>query len=172
MSTNTILKREGLVGRTADGDRVYVRVEFRHHTFETEHETIDHAPIDAVTELSISGHRKRYRTNVEDGGGQNRDDLRAVTRPAPGWTLEELSELADLWQRWHLNAMKAACAHQMAAEVPEGTPWDQRTGYVLANTPACPETGYRYGHAWLVEQIPPAVVNQLYRLADKLDGGS
>jgi len=59
-------------------------------------------------------------------------------------------ELAD---RWHLNTMRAGCAHQ--AVVWEDSPYGRRPSLEL--TEPCPVTGYRYGHAWLVE-IPPTDV--------------
>jgi len=51
----------------------------------------------------------------EVGGGQNRDDLAAVLVPADGWTMEAIAGLRNVWERWHLNGMRAGCAHQRAA---------------------------------------------------------
>lgn len=33
-------------------------------------------------------------------------------RLAPGWTREKLRQFFDVWDRWHLNDMRAGCEHQ------------------------------------------------------------
>jgi hypothetical protein len=58
------------------------------------------------------------------------------------------------WDRWHLNTMRAGCAHQTVV-------WeDSRYGVrpSLERTPVCPVSGYRYGSAWLVEVLPDTVL--------------
>mgnify|MGYP003419988187 CR=1 FL=1 len=111
--------------------------------------------------------------------GQCVDDIRALN-----------PELADVWERWHLNDMRAGCEHQRADK------WDERpidpskptnvygrhcgpngpeTWNMLAwvrrnehpeglmNEP-CPACGYRYGTAWLREDVPADVVQWLHDL--------
>lgn len=34
---------------------------------------------------------------------------------APGWTRPDIERLLEIWNRWHLNDMNAACEHQRAA---------------------------------------------------------
>lgn len=34
--------------------------------------------------------------------------------PAPGWTPELIRQFFDVWDRWHLNDMRAGCEHQRA----------------------------------------------------------
>lgn len=109
-----------------------------------------------------------------------------------------VERLMELWQRWHLNDMKAGCEHQRA----EG--WDQRPidpnkplnaygkhfpeqRYDSSNmlawvrpdehpdgllTKACPQCGYKYGTAWKTEAVPHEVLVELltYPTVDELPG--
>lgn len=36
------------------------------------------------------------------------------TEPSPGWDKAMLAEFAGIWDRWHLNDMRAGCEHQRA----------------------------------------------------------
>lgn len=103
------------------------------------------------------------------------------------WTLDGVRRLFDIWQRWHLNDMRAGCEHQRA----DG--WDKRpidlskplTAYgrhfpgqlspswnmlvwvTRKEHPAgllsepCPVCGYRYGSAWRTEPVPERVITEL-----------
>jgi hypothetical protein len=162
---------EILIGRTDEGEKVYVeaRIEVR-NTGEwqtTEHETIK----DPVT-LAFSGVVIRKGGSIKrDGdwvsGGQVLDYVRRVTPQVNGWSAEDLAKLATIWERWHLNTMRAGCAHQPAESVVyEDSPYGRRVD--LDATPACPVTGYRYGSAWLTEAVPDDVlewVRQRFELA-------
>lgn len=111
---------------------------------------------------------------------------------APRWTPELWLDLLDIWERWHLNDMRAGCEHQRA----EG--WDKRpidptkptTAYGkhfpgqstaswnmltwisrsehpqgLLSEP-CPVCGYKYGTRWLREELPDEVVEFVKALPD------
>ena len=86
--------------------------------------------------LSISGVvGPKSNGNAIGGCGQidmefwHRDTLQndrrttAPTKPseitfAPGWTADKWLDFLDIWHKWHLNDMKAACKHQT------GPDWD------------------------------------------------
>lgn len=106
---------------------------------------------------------------------------------APGWSDELATKFRDVWDRWHLNDMRAGCEHQRA----EG--WDKRPidpskptnaygnftatasrnmlvwvskkdhPHGLLGEP-CPTCGYKYGTAWLREELPVEVVEFLTSL--------
>jgi hypothetical protein len=60
--------------------------------------------------LSITGW---YGGNRNGGGGQCVDTLRnEITKYAPGWNAERANQLADVWERWHMNDTRAECEHQ------------------------------------------------------------
>jgi hypothetical protein len=76
---------------------------------------------------------------------------------APGWSAELVEQFADVWDRWHLNDMQAGCEHQRALG------W---TKYNEHPNEPCPECGYKYGSAWLKEELPQEVIDFLASLPD------
>lgn len=107
-------------------------------------------------------------------------------KPAPGgfWMLH-VKHLRETWARWHLNDMRAGCAHQRAAgwedvrikpeELPESRANRDERGILALwvyrkEHPAgllcepCPTCGYQYGSKWLREEVPEGVLRFLYEL--------
>jgi hypothetical protein len=166
---DTQYKAGGYVGKTAAGDSVYVEIKIAPHTGEVEFDSIEHEPVTEWARVSISGHyfTKGSRRKDWDSGGQILETLRAVSTPAMGFSKSNLIRLAELWERWHLNDMRAGCAHQTVVYAPDKY---GRTVPSLELTPVCPVSGYHYGHAWLVEQAPAEVLDELRAFGDKLDG--
>jgi hypothetical protein len=161
------MNARGYIGRTADGDNVYVEIK----TEETAgtYETTDHRTVTGGVRVSIMGHHfeKGSRRKNWSGGGQCVDTVAAVVKPAPGVAREDVARLVEIWRAWHLNDMRAGCDH-----VPEPL-FESSKGYPqadLVNTPACPASGYRYGHAWLYKQPPADVLADLARIGELLDG--
>lgn len=154
---------------------VYAGLELRPERIIGSGQTVTHGVVPAGSlEVSIvgstyvatrSGSRdRRYRDMVS--GGQNVDDIRAVGTPAA-------LRIADLWDRWHLNGLRAACVHQDAAarEIAARLPGysNDRARWAEYSALPCPE-GYRYGSAWLYEPIPDAVLAELRTLFGKPEG--
>lgn len=159
------------LGRTTDGEKIYARAELERKTLE-DALTVTHEKVSGeVLFFSAMGHSvaKFARHNSENwiSGGQMLDDLLQITDPAPGWTLEEIRAFHRLWKNWHLNGMNAGCQHVPTPVYRK----NERYGYQevdLDNTPACPETGYRYGHAWLLRPIPATIIDEMQTLIRKL----
>ncbi len=140
--------------------------------------------------LSITGVEGPKRNGDAFGGcGQIQLD---PTYAAEGWTPALVAKLAETWERWHLNDMRAGCEHQRA----EG--WDKRPidpskpthtyGKHFAEqrydswnmlvwvsrkehpegllSEPCPTCSYKYGSAWLFEEIPADVLEFLHGLPD------
>ena len=61
------------------------------------------------------------------GCGQCVDELRGLRRLAAGWTAEQAARLREVWERWHLNDMRAGCEHQRA----EPERWRMCPGHYL-----------------------------------------
>jgi len=76
---------------------------------------------------------------------------------APGWDKEKWLDFLDLWERWHLNDMKAGCEHQRKLG------WKS---YDEHPSEPCPVCGYKYGSAWLREELPESVVEFLQALPE------
>lgn len=151
------------IGTTAEGGYIVVEIKLTTQSFDRH--TIDHEPITNVQRLSITGehYHPGDRRGDPSSGGQIVDDLALITVPAPGWSLDEIAELANIWQDWHLNDMQAGCAHQTVI-VYESTPYGRRVdlnGTTAANT--CP-VGYRYGSSWLVKPLTDEVLATIARL--------
>lgn len=72
------------------------------------------------------------------------------------WTPTTVRVLRGLWDRWHLNDMRAGCVHQRRKSAPE----------ISAKCGVC---GYKYGSAWLHEDVPVQVLRYLQSLPDSPD---
>jgi hypothetical protein len=120
-----------------------IRVNQRSGSFQT----IDHGTVTDCLVLAVSFGVWNTRLTDYVSCGQI-DDLGSFVKYAPGWDSDKVTDLRNMWSRWHLNDMRAGCSHQ-----------DRNAGL---GSPACPETGYKYGHAWLVESLPLCV---LFRVA-------
>jgi hypothetical protein len=140
--------------------------------------------------LSITGVEGPTKNgNCYGGCGQIKLNPR---KAAYGWTPNLVQSLVDVWEEWHLNDMRAGCLHQRAlmwdklpinSELPtdtygnhlgEGKPptwnmlvWVSRQEHPkgLLSVP-CDECGYKYGTAWLFEEIPAEVLIFLRSLPD------
>jgi len=106
---------------------------------------------------------------------------------APGWDSNKYYSFFDIWDKWHLNDMRAGCSHQRASkwewerinpkELPDShanrdergiiatwvTPKEHPKGLL---TKKCPVCGYRYGTAWLKEEVPVEALAFLRKLPD------
>lgn len=149
------------LGKTDDG---YIVVDIRLESKRVPEpkQTIEHEPVVGdLLEFAVSGerYRKGDRRGNPSSAGQMIDEIVDVTKPAAGWTLDEIAELRALWERWHLNLMRAGCAHQTV--VWEDKPYRRPS---LTLTQPCPRTLYRYGTAWLAEPLPDDVVARIRHL--------
>lgn len=130
------------VGRNVDGARVFLHIEMDHVV--RDGETIDHTPVQAMTRVSLQASIVARGGRSVIAAGQCMSDLASVTKCAPGWTKRDIQRVLDFWHRWHLNDMRAECSHM---DLPTDPSWDVRRHVT------CPETGYRYGAAWLYEPL-------------------
>lgn len=183
----TIDTKVGL-GSTAEGYRVVVHVKYgpdnmgnaeRNPTPTSAH---THQPIPYPDVLSISGEvcdlsKRRSSPDFFVGGGQCIGAVRDITKPAGTLTLEDTKRFADLWDAWHLNTMRAACAHMDLSGVPDDLPHsltyaERKAGAVdrytwIKTHVLCPVSDYTYGAAWLAEDVPAEVVEEIATLIAK-----
>lgn len=98
---------------------------------------------------------------------------------ADGWDAAKLATLAKVWDRWHLNDMRAGSAvqesylraHPVTAVYPG--PHYVKASAVLTKAGLNPDAnGYKYGSAWKSEDVPAEVIDWLFALpvgeADRL----
>lgn len=124
--------------------------------------------------------------------GYRTDAERAAITPAPGWDRSTIGRFFDAWGAWHLNDMRAGCEHQRAEgwqdrpidpDKPTDTygihyPGQQTASWNLLGwvrpdehpdgllTAPCPTCGYKYGTAWVREEVPADVLDFLRGLPD------
>ena len=153
------------------GYRMRVDFGLRHHTGR-EWTTIEHEVITDYWEFSASG--GLWRNGSEDTFGQMLHYLTKLDpdRLAPGWNkVTDVRSLRTIWERWHLNGMNAACAH-MTDDVLVYEPDGYGGQRISCSGTVCPETGYTYGKAWLVEPLPDEVITEVRRLLALARGGA
>ena len=151
--------------------RMEVDFGLRHHTGR-EWTTIEHETITDYWEFSASG--GLWRSGSEDTFGQILHHLSDLDpdRLAPGWTkVTDVRSLRTIWERWHLNGMKAACSH-MTGDVLVYEPDGYGGQRISCSGTVCPETGYTYGKAWLVEPLPDEAITEVRRLLALARGGA
>lgn len=146
-------------------------------------ETTSHRKLEegeTALELSICGNVWRPDGKDIVSGGQNIDEIRRIAgelTKAPPY----LRRLLEVWERWHLNGMRAGCEHQgekwtctapgcqtengwhLKPEYPKRGDACRRCGRNRWDEPSdhCPETGYRFGTSWLLEELPAEIVDEV-----------
>lgn len=125
--------------------------------------------------LSITGVEGPRRSgNCKGGCGQivmsMDDDYLATLLPAKGWSRRTARQFVDTWNRWHLNDMVAGSPRQTAflRTLPE-YPGYEKALHLLKDAGLSPDhehDDYRYGSAWLREEIPADIVEFLAALPD------
>lgn len=85
-----------------------------------------------------------------------------VVEYASGWNADMVAELNKVWERWHLNDMRAGTPIQEAF-----VRLLKSFGWKYDYTDACERmkvaeiyemNGYKYGHSWLTEIVPQDVI--------------
>lgn len=89
--------------------------------------------------------------------------------PSDQWDAQSVAQLADIWERWHLNDMRAGTPAQM--EIIRKLVKTTRADYDeqcqhLASVDLLIDNGYRYGSRWLHEDVPYDVIRWLEALPE------
>jgi len=154
--------------------------------------TIDGEPVgDTYTELSICANISEFTSSGfwrEYSIGQCADSVRTLFKDVTG-----VSELCDLWDRWHLNDLTAGTrAQQEALRLPDFDPkaveyrgipdhyasackyletrgLNPDPAVVIGEGTHMKPGPYMYGHAWLVDKIPAEVEKRIEELCKLLE---
>jgi hypothetical protein len=131
-------------------------------------------------ELSICGtDGPKVNGDAYGSSGQCRDVLDDELAPLDGWDRPMIERLREVWDRWHLNGMRAGSPNQ--EEWKRANPYDrERHGHdhyawikgALAQAGLDPDPNfaladgkpYSYGSAWLYEEVPTDVLDWLRNL--------
>lgn len=137
--------------------------------------------------LSITGvEGPKANGDCRGGCGQIVMSGLSVDAYAPGWHAQKVAKLAEIWDRWHLNDMRAGTPAQereierrtAAAKAEygvDGPALAYKLGFDSHYSMACAwlneaglydDNGYKYGHAWLREEVPADVVAWLDSLPE------
>lgn len=120
--------------------------------------------------LSISGVVGPTRDgNARGPCGQCQNSLLEITEYDNDWSKEKVEELFSIWERWHLNDMRAGSPKQeeflrmnpVQYKYPQSYFVEACRALSMAGLHPDPETGYRYGSAWIYEKIPESVLDTL-----------
>lgn len=134
---------------------VTVSVRMEELTRQETYETVEHERVSRPLDFAITLGVWQPSTHYLVSSGRDAALLTDVYRYAEGFGPATVAELTDLL-RYHLNAMKPGCVHQQP-----------NAGL---DSPACPETGYRWGSAWLVQELPDNfldIVKAVFQGADR-----
>lgn len=114
--------------------------------------------ITGVVGPSIGGHCKGSCGQIVD----------EVERGCPqlGFESGVLERFCAIWREWHLNDMRAGNASQRAFLRGRRYKDYSEACELLAEVGLLVESGYRYGTAWLREEVPLEVVEFLRSLPD------
>jgi len=93
---------------------------------------------------------------------------------APGWSRRRVARLLAIWDRWHLNDMRAGSPAQEAylrdhpVEVAYPASHFEAASAALESVGLNPDPadGYRYGSTWRVEEVPAEIIAELRELPD------
>ena len=83
---------------------------------------------------------------------------------APGWDAEKVAKLRAIWARWHLNYRRAGTPAQeqyLREHSVYGGDTYSAACAALAAAGLNPDNGYRYGHAWIREELPQDVIDYI-----------
>lgn len=102
------------------------------------------------------------------GHGQNADDLtNEALIPAEGFEYSDVLKVQSIWNRWHLNDLRAGTPKQ------EEFIREWKLSHRYDYTKACEaleeagllyDNGYKYGSSWLKEELPTEVIKYLFSL--------
>jgi len=150
----------------ATGIRCAIEVETKPAQLKENGRTIDLLPIPAdAVELSISGeaagHLGQCVETIREAGAGNAD----------------IQRLCDIWDRYHLNGLKAGTRAQLhyLESVPNAKGYDEIkaalgfAGLDPDRNTAPDSPPYSYGSAWLFEPVPAEILAELAALLDRLD---
>ncbi len=107
--------------------------------------------------LSITGVVGPFKSgNAAGGCGQVYDELLELVTLNSGWDKHKVTGLYEIWRRFHLNDLHAACEHQRAF------------GWTWASHPRaiCPICAYSLGIKWQTEAVPHWVIEYLFKLPE------
>lgn len=92
---------------------------------------------------------------------------------APGWNKELLIRFLEIWDRWHLNDLRAGTPKQLEILKKNESKFIECekcyyswASELLKSEGLQIDDGYIYGSGWLTEEVPQEVIDFLFSLPD------
>tara|TARA_R100000458_G_C8210111_1_gene197863 strand:- start:394 stop:834 length:441 start_codon:yes stop_codon:yes gene_type:complete len=128
-----------------------------------------------TVDISFNDGRLSICGETEDSAGQIIGELDDLLKYGPNEHEKTIIvKLRDIWERWHLNHMRPGCEHQREWDVSEMLTVGEKqkaAGWVYPTEhpkgllcKPCEICGYKYGSAWLKEEVPADVLDYLKTL--------
>lgn len=122
--------------------------------------------------ISLYGKRLALMGSFRGCNGQISGELRKLIDTEPNrlaFSMEDAKKLCDVWDRWHLNDMRAGTKKQEDAirELRRtrhiGYKYEEACEY-LDEIGLLVDEGYKFGSSWLTEEVPQDVLRWLFSL--------
>jgi hypothetical protein len=157
------------MAKMVDGKKIraVIEIEVKSKTPCAPYMRTDHKVFDAnhrFLELSICG---SLTGGGHSCGGQCIDEIAEVFSDDPN-----VQTIRKIWKRYHLNGMHAGCIHQKSGPSSDKEIMNQVCSREVVNTkgPSTETSTYKYGSAWLFEEIPGDVLAELETAMSGLKG--
>lgn len=143
-----------------DGERISITLRLTIQDLRSGERTVDLKPVtQKIQRLSLTG-------DCPNSSGQCDSSIREIASDVP-----EIQEICDIWDRWHLNDMKAGTSKQMEAlKGLEGEHTHEKVVAFLKGKHLYTDRGYAYGSAWLSEPVPARVIKRVKELLTAING--
>jgi len=114
---------------------------------------------DSKRELHMTGECRRGKNAISSCGQIKKPEFVSYS---PWWDQKKVDQLWEIWDRWHLNHMKAGCEHQEAVLRVNPELEESYDALIqLSQFKNCTSCGYAYGSAWRKEEVPIEVLEWL-----------
>lgn len=155
------------LGWTEDGERVVATVAVESGSDKGDSVFTDHTtgPSPDRVSVTFSVQGGKYRSEAY---GQIPAAERVIVRHHLNDANDATREFIEsLWSVHHLNDMQAACDHMtpdmLARHEGESvSDWQTR----MLDTVVCPESGYKWGRAWLARKVPADVLDKARKVLE------
>lgn len=160
--TITLTIKNLVIGHIIDnGQRQTMTINVTLHQQPGDTPTVDHTTQKRSLRLSITGNVHHGRHDISSG--QISSQIGDISELASDLTVADLVELQRLWQRWHLNHMRAWSREMFDRVRAANFDYDRCSDITDSH-------GYVYGRAFLEEPLVRSEMESLINIIDKARG--
>lgn len=131
-----------------------------------------HPALRCFVTIAYQGNRLYIVGKCNGYRGQVSGELRRLIDAEPStlkFSVKDVKKLCDIWDRWHLNHMRAGTKKQEDAirkwrKTHSGDYTYNNACKYLSEIGLLVDDGYKYGTSWLTEEVPRDVLEWLFSL--------